>query len=375
MCATRLLVIISLILSLIMSGECGTTVFKPGEGGFPCIRIPAIASTPDGTLIALAECRGWKGDGCDPSSSSYEYDNRFKDNLNDTTQRWICQKRSSDNGKTWSNLSYPVGLEYTSMEPTIVYDYISQKLILQINAFIGEKNQTVLQIISNDNGLTWSNPIDVGHLFLKNNTNLIVGPGTGLQLLNNPKSIYYGRILFIGYQGDYKDARIWYSDDYGKTYKLSSTILNGMDESSLVELSNGSIQANMRNDHLWNCDCRAISISNDGGDTFILPFPDSELISPICQASTISLNNGSIILFSNPNDKNSRINMQIKKSIDNGKTYNITYDLCDGGCGAAYSCLTTVELDGYFGILWETNITGCTGPSCQSMFSLIPTDF
>eukprot|EP01084_Bolivina_argentea_P221130 374610_1 len=354
----------------ILSADLGTTVFKPGEGGYPCIRIPAIASTPNGDLIALAECRGFKGDGCEPQL----YTGIFKDNLQDSTQRWVCQKRSTDNGKTWSNLTFPVGLTYTSMEPTIVYDYIKMKLILQINAYIGQKTQTVLQTISTDNGLTWSTPIDIGHLFLANNTDLIVGPGTGLQLLNNGNSKYYGRILFIGYEGTYKDARVWYSDDFGVTYSLSSTVLIGMDESQLVELSNGSVAANMRNNHLWNCNCRGIAMSNNGGTTFTAPYPEKDLISPVCQASIISLNNGSVILFSNPDSTKSRVNMQVKKSIDNGVTWNSTYNLCPS-CGAGYSCLSSVKMNGYFGLLWETNITGCSGESCQSMFSLISTNF
>ena len=150
-----------------------------------------------------------------------------------------------------------------------------------------------------------------------------------------------------------------------------------MDESQLVELSNGSVMANMRNNNLWNCNCRGIAISNNGGTTFTLPYPDPQLISPICEASIMSLNNGNIILFSNPSNDKQRVNMQIKKSINNDNTYNVSYSLCPS-CDAAYSCLTTVNITGYFGLLWETNLTAtCSGPSCQSVFitSLTPQTF
>ncbi len=46
------------------------TVFEHGEGGFPCIRIPAITRCgSSGTLHAFAECRMRTGDGCVPTKS------------------------------------------------------------------------------------------------------------------------------------------------------------------------------------------------------------------------------------------------------------------------------------------------------------------
>ena len=74
---------------------------------------------------------------------------------------------------------------------------------------------------------------------------------------------------------------MWYSDDGGETYTLSEAVLEKMDEAQLVELSDGRVMANMRNDHLTSCDCRAVAISTDGGKTFGDISYDPALISPV----------------------------------------------------------------------------------------------
>ena len=74
---------------------------------------------------------------------------------------------------------------------------------------------------------------------------------------------------------------VWYSDDGGKTYTLSETVLEKMDEAQLVELGDGRVMANMRNDHLTSCDCRAVTISSDGGKSFGNITYDPTLISPV----------------------------------------------------------------------------------------------
>ncbi len=70
----------------------------------------------------------------------------------------------------------------TSMEPTVVYDIVKQRLVLQVNANIGSSSQTVLQLLSTDDGQTWSTPVDIGTAFLGNDKNVVVGPGTGTQI-------------------------------------------------------------------------------------------------------------------------------------------------------------------------------------------------
>ena len=76
-------------------------------------------------------------------------------------------------------------------------------------------------------------------------------------------------------------ALVYYSDDGGKTYKTSENVIPHMDESALVELSDGSLMANMRNLHHNTCDCRGVAISKDGGRTFQNTTYDNTLISPV----------------------------------------------------------------------------------------------
>eukprot|EP01084_Bolivina_argentea_P221131 374612_1 len=366
-----------LLFATTKSSSIGVTVFEPWEGGYPCIRIPSITATSDGTLVAFAECRAWIGDGCHPNNNTTTITSKISANQND---RWICQKTSNDNGSTWSNLSFPFGLSFTTQNPTCVYDYINNKLILQADAHNGQKNHSIYQIYSKDNGKTWYNLVDIGYKYLSslNPTYLFTGLPTGLQLLNNASSKYYGRILFSGHFNTSYGAigHVWYSDDYGETYKISNTSLSHMQEESLVELSNGSIVDNMRNANIWNCNCRGIAISNDYGESFSDAYPQPQLISPGCEGSVISIRNGSMIFFSNPSSIKSRVNMTVKKSINNGNTWDKSYSLCES-CGGAYSCLTSLpQFDGNkIGLLWETNSSHCQGPSCQTVFSLIPVDF
>mmetsp|Transcript_68982 Transcript_68982/g.109547 ORF Transcript_68982/g.109547 Transcript_68982/m.109547 type:complete len:87 (+) Transcript_68982:1-261(+) len=74
------------------------------------------------------------------------------------------------------------------------------------------------------------------------------------------------------------------------------------------------------------------------------------------------------IYFANPNDANSRVNMTVKVS-DDGFTFDVLQNIYAGP--AAYSCLTTVGIEDTIGLLWETNSTDCSGPSCRILFNLV----
>lgn len=69
-----------------------------GEGGYFCFRIPALLFTSNGSLLAFAEGRGQHTRVCSDHGDVH-----------------IVVKRSSDLGKTWSNLT----VVYTEIGHTI----------------------------------------------------------------------------------------------------------------------------------------------------------------------------------------------------------------------------------------------------------------
>eukprot|EP01045_Picozoa_sp_COSAG04_P013431 COSAG04_NODE_952_length_9209_cov_4.865093_7_plen_271_part_00 len=81
-------------------------IWQHGEGGCLCIGIPALIHTRDQTILAFAECRMWKGDGCLPSTPAPPQPAGF--NCSGTC---IVAKRSAD-GKCSSSSSFrsPVNL-------------------------------------------------------------------------------------------------------------------------------------------------------------------------------------------------------------------------------------------------------------------------
>jgi sialidase-1 len=98
-----------------------SVVFAPGEGGYPCIRIPSVALAGDNvTLNAFAECRNFTGDGCFPLHPPHTPNALYKD---------LCQKQSTDAGRSWSQLR--VVARNTGQGGNPVYDQRSERLLLQ----------------------------------------------------------------------------------------------------------------------------------------------------------------------------------------------------------------------------------------------------
>lgn len=178
--------------------------------------------------------------------------------------------------------------------------------------------------------------------------------------------------IFIGHHFAYEYDPVWYTDDIGKTWTASNSILKAMDEAQLVEIGEGGIMANMRNYHL-NGTARAVSISRDGGANFGEIFYDHTLVDPICAASIIRDYEDDSLYFSNAAHPNQRVRMTVKKSRNFGKTWDSELLVYEGP--SAYSDMIDLDSEEYIGLTWETNSTNCSGESCRTLFSFVPKNF
>jgi sialidase-1 len=285
-------------------------------------------------------------------------------------------RRSVDSGVTWGALGVVV---YNASQNTPVFDAVRGTVVLNFNNAAGDN----AQVESTDDGLTWSAVQPLAR-FLGTLDGSSAGPGVGLQLsAGNP--YHPGRILFIGHRGAYIEDVVWFSDDGGATYSVSTTptghTLPAMDEAQLVELSNGAVLANMRNQvpqdggELF----RAVAVSTDGGDTFSAPSFDTALPEPVCQATIVRaappLGDGSVY-FANPGQSTGRENGRVRRSRTcsglDCQWDNTTLVVAEGSA-YGYSCLAPLN-ETHMGLLWETGAPGCTAVStaCLQVFSIVP---
>jgi len=105
---------------------------------------------------------------------------------------------------------------------------------------------------------------------------------------------------------------------------------------------------------------RAVAVTDDLGETWTIhPSSNSALQEPNCMASIIDTyveaegQKQQVLFFSNPNDKEARINMTIKASLDQGHTWPEEHQvLLNETQGFGYSCMTMVD-ENTVGILYE----------------------
>ena len=195
----------------------------------------------------------------------------------------------------------------------------------------------------------------------RDSAGVLGGPGFGIQKRFAPNA---GRLVSCGatgyHRGHNMEALVWTSDDGGDHWNVSAGgVLPGMQECQLVELQNGSVVINMRNAHRDPCDCRAVSISHDGGLTFSPAWFIPALIEPVCSAGLLNaasdVAHQDDLFFSNPNSRAERVNMTLKRSLDSGATWSAGAVVWPGPC--AYSALAEVNVH-TIGVVFEHGVRG-----------------
>jgi sialidase-1 len=327
-------------------------VFINGQEGYPAYRIPALTTTRRGSLLAFAEGRA---------------------SLRDHAQNDIVLKRSTDGGKTWGPLQVVHEDGANSLgNPTAVMVRKTGRVLLMYQRYAagfdehkaepgidGPRVCRTFTQHSDDDGATWSRPVEVTAQVKRpvEVTSTATGPGIGIQLARGQHA---GRILMPFNQGPYGQWKVYaaMSDDGGRSWRYGETAPEGAagyaNEVQFAELNDGSVMLNARNQGSGE-KLRKVALSRDGGETWSATRHDAALIEPVCQASLLRHPGRGdpakeVLLFSNPATQSGRTNGTIRLSRDEGKTWPVSRVLYPGGF--AYSCLTSLR-DGAVGCLFE----------------------
>lgn len=192
-------------------------------------------------------------------------------------------------------------------------------------------------------GQRWGAPRNISS-FLGSYYGLLPGPGNAVVTT----VVRPGRIVFAGHLGAYVEDNVFYSDDGGVTFSVAAAgtadVLRYMDEPAIAELPNGTLVLNLRNNHLnATCKCRAVSYSHDGGETWSPLNFDPVLISPVCEASIVRINDR--LYFSNPASTTSRSNLTIRRTEEDSTQWSpSSLLLVPGSAGDGYSAIAPGEL-------------------------------
>jgi sialidase-1 len=310
---------------------------KSSKADVDCYRIPAIITASNGDLIAAIDERV-------PSCA----DLRGSKDIN------IVIRRSHDNGKTWSEIEtvvdYPDG--QSASDPSFILDETTNALFMFFNFMDLNTEKDVYYFRftkSLDNGKTWSTSEDITAQTSKADWHhdfKFITSGRGIQTSS-------GKLLHTIVNLE-KGLHVFGSDDHGESWFLIDTPILPADESKIVELADGTWMINSR---VQGAGLRYIHSSIDEGKSWVTA-PDSSLIDPACNASIIrysSIIEGADknrLLFSNARSSNSRENMTISLSYDEGKSWPVQKTIYAGS--AAYSSLSVLP-NGEIVLFFEAN--------------------
>ena len=295
----------------------GTRLFVSGEDGYHTYRIPALAVSNRGTILAFCEGR--------------------RNSRSDSGDIDIVLKRSFDDGQSWGPMQIVAdGDPDTTGNPAPVVDRSTGTIWLLLcknladghegMIIAGKAPRTIWVTHSDDDGAIWAEPKEITH-DVKNPswTWYATGPCHGIQLQNGRLVIPCDHVA--GTNRNYSESahsHVIYSDDHGENWKLGGVTQAGTNESVIVQTADSALYLNCRN--YVGEKRRAYAWSSDNGSTFSEFGWDDTLVEPICQASMIRFTDAEShdrnrVLFANP-ASTQRERMTVRISYDECKTWS-----------------------------------------------------
>ena len=334
------------------SQRMGVALRLRNDGGSDTYRIPGLVRTKAGSLVAA-------------------YDIRYRGGADLPADIDVGTQRSTDGGKTWEPMQVALDM---GRDPAFAFDGVGDPCIFADRetgrVFVAalwshgkrawhgsgpgltpaETGQLVIAT-SDDDGQTWSQPRNITREVKDPAWRLVLaGPGTGITLRD-------GTLVF---PGQFKDANnvphstLLWSKDRGASWQIGTGVKDKTTESQLVELADGSIMINCRDDRGG---ARTVAVTRDLGRTWQLhPTDRIALPESVCMASLLRLDlphKGPHLLFSNPATTRGRHTMTVKVSADEGMTWpEHWHTIYDARNGLGYSCLAPADA-AHVGVLYE----------------------
>ena len=309
---------------------------KPEYGRAASYRIPALAVSKKGTILAFAEARRLSGADIGDNDS--------------------VVKRSEDGGKTWGPEIVIIDAGTRSVNNQCPLVDPKSGRIWVCSCIVVPGRRPIVVSYSDDDGKTWSKFKDVAAgLYDPDPRAEIYGssPGSGIVL---ERGKHAGRFVVptnFGYAGNCVAGAI-YSDDRGKTWKTGGMLRAGalMTEGRCVELCDGSLLFNSRTVE----GKRAHAILPEGGSKDTTKrWLQADLPDPNCQGAIFRHSwpkdgKPGLILYSGPAAARARANGTLFGSYDDGKTWPWRQMYYEGPSGYSDACVLP---DGRVAVLFE----------------------
>ncbi|AXK44409.1 sialidase family protein [Brachybacterium saurashtrense] len=345
-----------------------TVLARAGEGPWPRYRIVGLISLGGGHLLAAFDGRETGQDVPDPTG--------------------LVQCRSLDGGRTWGPLETLRDADRKGRQwycdPSFLHDPAAGRLFVfhthakdrgvwDALAGTDDADRDVMGSavgVSEDGGRSWA---------FRSVTEVAAPPallrtafptsGSGIVL---QRGLYAGRLVqpycgwfraegaAAGGRGPREDevvrSYVLFSDDHGETWQRGEPVGEDMDETTVVELSDGRVLLNSR-DHVRGGH-RRIAVSADGGATWEDRGVDPQFVDPGNNAQLAARHPGAPagdprarqLLFTNAWDRFARVRGTLSASDDDGATWRELLVFEPGPLD--YSAVQGLE-DGAIVVLWE----------------------